>query len=108
MPIAKTRTPEAELQALKDLVACDGWDVLQDHLDTAWGDTACLAAIDHALEHAPPEDELAITKRIRDTFKGVRAEASWVRRRIAELETALKHKPTSIVDRFAQLRRVPR
>jgi hypothetical protein len=101
-------TPDAELQALKDLVVSDGWQVLQAHLETAWGSDACLAAIDQALLRAAPEDELAITKRIRDTFKGVRAEASWVTQRVSELETGLKHKPVSIVDRFLQHRRVPR
>lgn len=102
------RTPEAELQALKDLVACEGWDILQAHLETAWGSDACLAQIDKTLEKAAPEDELAITKRIRDTFKGVRAEARWVLQRIAELEAALKDKRPSIADRFVNLRRVPR
>lgn len=105
-----TRTPEAELQALQDLIACDGWDVLQEHLASAWGAEACLARIDDALTGVGPEDELAITKRIRDTFKGVRAEASWVKQRIAELEAAVKTRKASgsIVDRFAHLRRVGR
>lgn len=101
------RSPEAELQALQELVTCDGWDVLQAHLDAAWGAEACLAAIDAALtKHVRPEDELAVTKRIRDTFKGVRAEAGWVKQRIAELETAVKAKAaTPTEDRFAHLRR---
>lgn len=100
-------TPEAELQALKDLVQSDGWQVLQAHLEQAWGDSACLDEIDKAIKGVDPIDELAVTKRIRDTFKGVRAEASWVTKRISELEGAIKKKPIAIVDRFKGLRRVP-
>lgn len=101
-------TPEAELQALKDLVACDGWDIYQAHIAHAWGADACIAAIDMAITNVTPDDELAVTKRIRDTFKGVRAEATWATQRIAELEGAIKHKPIATVDRFLQFRRGPR
>lgn len=104
-------THEAELQALKDLVESDGWKVLQAHVAQAWGDAACLQQIDATLaKDHDPGDEIAITRRIRDTFKGVRAEASWVRSRITELEGIVKDKKEarSFVDRFAGLRRVPR
>lgn len=112
MIVTDSRTPESELQALKDLVACDGWDLLRAHLDTAWGPEACLERIDAAIKDLRPGDELAelaVTKRIRDTFKGVRAEARWVEHRILELEAIVKERQKpSLVDRFAGLRRVPR
>lgn len=104
-------TPEAELQALKDLVASDGWQVVQAHVEQAWGDRACLDKIDEALAKGTAiEDELAVTKRIRDTFRGVRAEAAWVRRRITELEAIVKAQRgrPAVFDRFAGLRRTPR
>jgi hypothetical protein len=102
------RSHEAELQALKEMVAGEGWQIVQEHLESAWGDSACMAQIDRAIDKAAPEDELAITKRIRDTFKGVRAEARWVTQRIQELEDGIKAKTTkSVVDRFTGFRRGP-
>lgn len=112
MIVAETLTPESELQALQDLVACDGWDVLQTHLDRAWGAEACIEAIDKAIKDLRPGDELAelaVTKRIRDTFKGVRAESGWVTHRIQELQAIVaERKKPAILDRFAGFRRVPR
>lgn len=104
-------TPAAELAALTALVESDGWRLVRLHLDQAWSDAACLEQIDKALERGShsAEEELAITRRIRDTFKGVRAEARWVEQRIADLKGALENANTraSIVDRFKGLRRVP-
>lgn len=109
MITSEKRTPEAELEALKDLVASDGWQVLQEHLAQAWGPEAYERAIDGALaKDHDPSDEIAITRRIRDTFKGVRAEAAWVTTRIGELQAAVKRKHAPSVDPFAHVRRVVR
>jgi hypothetical protein len=109
MITAETRSHEAQLEALKELAASEGWAIYQEHVAQAWGAEECLEQIDKALVGASPEEELAITKRIRDTFKGVRAEATWVSRRITALEAIVKEqRKPALVDRFAGLRRVPR
>lgn len=106
------RTPEAELEALKELVASEGWTILQEHVASAWGSEAFERTLEEELtKDRSMSDQLALTKRIQDTFKGVRAEARWVALRILQLEAVIaeaKKQHATPLDRYAEFRRVPR
>jgi len=90
------RTAQAELDALTSLIESEGWQILTEHHEQCWGPVAFEAQVD---QHP---DEV---RRIRDTFKGVRAEHHWVQDRIAALQKAVSR--TALVDAFRDLRRGP-
>lgn len=99
-------TPEAERTALEDMLRSDGWVVFQRHMAARWGAEEYERTVDAALEAKhDPVDEIAITRRIRDTFKGVRASMKWPEERVKALKDAPKE---TLTDRFAGLRRGPR
>ena len=95
-------TPDAQLAALKDLVESDGWKLYLAHVAEAWGPEAFERALDQALDGADPADETAVTRRMRDTFKGVRADVTWPETTIAVLS---KPKASVVDDVFARFRR---
>lgn len=87
------RTPESERAALEDLLQSEGWAIFTAHMGAAWGPEAYERQIDAALDGAPTDDEPAITRRIRDTFKGVRASLKWPEERVRTLKDAKAQEP---------------
>lgn len=99
-------TPEAERTALEDMLQSEGWAIFTAHMDKAWGADAFEHHIDTELKkEGDPMNEIAITRRIRDTFKGVRASLKWPKDRIDVLKQAPGH---TLMDQFAHLRRGPK
>lgn len=98
-------TAEAERVALEDLLKSDGWQVFKAHMDLAWGAEEFERRVDSELdkERADPMQELAVTKRIRDTFKGVRASLKWPDERLRALKDGTATKPKGI---FGEFRRI--
>jgi hypothetical protein len=98
-------TPDAERTALEDMLRSEGWAIFTAHMGIAWGPEAYERAIDGELEkNRDPMDEIAITRRIRDTYKGVRASLLWPTERVK----ALKDTKSGRSDGFAGFRRGPR
>ena len=96
-------TPDAERQALIDMLRSDGWAIFAKHMAEAWGPAAYEHWIDKELDKPhDPVDEIAITRRIRDTFKGVRVSLKWPEERVKALTET---KPAGVFDGF---RRGPR
>lgn len=101
---------QAERRALEDLLQSDGWKLFAAHMATAWGPEEYERKLDALLEAADtrgalsPDEEIALTRRVRDTFKGVRASMRWPEERVRQLVDATKPKEGAF-DRF---RRTPK
>lgn len=100
------RSPDSERQALEDLLRSDGWAIVMEQMQSAWGAEAYERRLDDTLDGAKAEDELAITRRIRDTFKGVRASFKWPEERVRTLKAAPKQPGSGPA--YEQFRRGPR
>lgn len=101
------RTPEAECAALEDLLRSEGWELYVAQMKAAWGPEAYERRLDDALDgNVAPTDELAITRRIRDTFKGVRATLAWPEERVRALKDGQRTVTAKAGDAFQQFRRV--
>jgi hypothetical protein len=88
------RTPDATRQALEDMLRSDGWEVFESHMAIAWGAEAFERSVDQELEkNGDPMNEVAVTRRIRDTFKGVRASLKWPEEQIRKLKDGTPVEP---------------
>lgn len=99
---------DEELQALRELVISDGWRVYLQHMQQAWGSEAFEEKLNSELEGLPIDERGSVTDRMRDTFRGVRAQARWPDFRIKELEgknVASPHRP-GIIERLYRASRV--
>jgi hypothetical protein len=100
-------TPEAERQALEELVQSDGWHILMAHMDEAWGPEACEAALRDAKKNATPEEWPFETTRILDAFAAMRANVRWPQERIRALKDGAPARvlKARIMDPFQKFRR---
>lgn len=83
------------------MLQSEGWQIFMDHVRQAWGPDAFETAIDRVLAETPPDQELAVTSRMRDTFKGVRADLRWPEERVRVLTDGT----SKGMDPFAKFRR---
>lgn len=98
-------SPEAEQQALKDLLESDGWAIYVRRGSSAWGPEACEQALREARKNADPAEWPFESMRILDTFAAMRAELSWPAERLRSLVSGEAVLRTKAADRFATLRR---
>jgi hypothetical protein len=89
------RTPDAERQALEDLLMSDGWRVYKEHVAIAWGPAACEQALRDAKQNSDPAEWPFESVRILDSFAGMRAELTWPEKRHEALKAA---KPAATVN----------
>lgn len=86
-------TTEAEIAALKELVASDGWRVFLQMVDAEWGAEQVLARQEAALADVERGNQDAINdtvQQIQNTRKAVYALLSRVNQRIGQLAQAKK------------------
>ena len=86
MKLSDTMTATEQQHALTDLLESDGWKLYLEQVAERWGPEASEQAIDAALADCPPDEEKALVSRIRDTFKGVRAQVQWPAERVRSLK----------------------
>lgn len=98
-------TPDAERQALKELLESDGWAIYAQRGEEAWGSAACERALRESRKTTDPADWPFESTRILDTFEAMRAELRWPAERIRMIESGEKTLKQTVVDRFAHLRR---
>lgn len=78
-----------ELDALKALIASDGWQLYQQAIRGAWGAEACMRQIDQALAGLPRGDQDAVNdtvQQIRASARAVQAMATWPESRVQTLQ----------------------
>jgi DNA-binding transcriptional regulator GbsR (MarR family) len=105
--IASTTTVD-ERQALEDMVQSHGWAIFQAHVAKVWGPEAFESAVARALAECPPDEERALTSRIHDTFKGVRATLKWPEEQLKALKAGADRQKAVAADPFALFRRGPK
>lgn len=75
-----------ERDALKALIASEGWQQFCAYIDRNWGDAACFQRIERALgDSADPDLASMTTQQIRTTAKAVREMVQWPTQRVQQL-----------------------
>jgi hypothetical protein len=99
-------TPDAQLDALTEMVQSVGWQVYMQHVEAAWGPVAMEAALRAAKQNSTPEEWPFDSTRILDTFEAMRADLRWPEAQIEVLRKAVKRGDATGV--FDKWRRGPR
>jgi hypothetical protein len=99
-------SPDAERQALDELVSCDGWPIFRALVQQAYGPEAQIRAIDEAMTQLRPGDsELAVVTQIRASGKTALTVLDLPASRLRQLQQGLKGQAPGP---FAAFRRGPR
>lgn len=103
------RTPQAERDALEQLLASEGWAIVKEMVQAAHGPEAFERAFDDALRGVKPSEvldfERAVTPQIRAAFQAARGVIAMVESRVAALKDA--ERSPKAAGRFGAFRRGP-